>query len=70
VWVLTNIYAPCTLEGKLDFLNWLQDFELPEDIDWLLVGYFNLIRKPSDHNKSGGNVQEMFKFNEVISNLR
>jgi hypothetical protein len=70
VWVLTNIYAPCTLEGKLDFLNWLHDFELSEDINWLLVGDFNLIRKPSDHNKPGGNVQEMFKFNEVISNLR
>jgi hypothetical protein len=29
-WVLTNIYAPCPPEGKLDFLNWLHDFELPE----------------------------------------
>jgi hypothetical protein len=41
--VLTNVYAPCTLEGKLDFLKWLHDFELPEGTDWLIVGDFNLI---------------------------
>jgi hypothetical protein len=39
-------------------------------MDWLLVGDFNLIRRPSDRNKPKGNVQEMFRFNEVISNLR
>jgi hypothetical protein len=70
IWVLTNIYAPCTTEGKMEFWNWLHDFELPEDTNWLLVGDFNLIRWPSDRNKPGGNVQEMFRFNEVISYLR
>jgi hypothetical protein len=70
VWVLTNIYAPCTLEVKLDFLNWLHDIEMSEDTTWLLVGNFNLIGKPSDRNKSGGNVQEMLRFNEVLSNQR
>jgi hypothetical protein len=54
VWVLTNIYAPCTSKGKIEFLNWLHDFELPEGTDWLLVGDFNLIRRPSDRNKPGG----------------
>jgi hypothetical protein len=34
VWVLTNIYAPCTIEGNMEFLNWLHDFELPEDTDF------------------------------------
>jgi hypothetical protein len=29
-WVLTDIYAPCTTDGKLEFLNWLHDFELLE----------------------------------------
>jgi hypothetical protein len=61
---------PCTPEGKLDFLNWLHDFELPEDTEWLLVGDFNLIQQPSDRNKPGGDVQEIFRFNEVISNLQ
>jgi hypothetical protein len=70
VWVLTNIYAPCITYGKIEFLNRLHDFEMPEDVDWLLVGDFNLIRRPNDRNKPGGNVQEMFRFNEVISYLR
>jgi exonuclease III len=25
VWVLTNVYAPCIAEGKVEFLNWLHD---------------------------------------------
>jgi hypothetical protein len=29
-WVLTDIYAPCTTDGKMEFLNWLHNFELPE----------------------------------------
>jgi hypothetical protein len=70
VWVLTNVYAPCTTEGKDDFLNWLHDFVLPDDTDWLLVGDFNLIHRPSDKNKPGGNIQEMLWLNEVLSNLR
>jgi hypothetical protein len=69
VWVLTNVYAPYTTEGRTNFLNWLHDFSLPDDTDCLLVGYFNLIRKPSDRNRPGGNVQDMLKFNEALSNL-
>jgi hypothetical protein len=42
---------------------------MSDDTDCLLVGDFNLIRKPSDQNMPGGNVQEMFRFNEVISHL-
>jgi hypothetical protein len=34
-----------------------------------MVGDFNLIRRPSDRNKSGGNVQEIIRFNKVISHL-
>jgi hypothetical protein len=69
IWVLSNIYAPCTPEGKVDFQNWLHDVEMSVDMDWLLVGDFNLIRKPSDRNRPGRNVQDMLRFNEVISHL-
>jgi hypothetical protein len=43
VWVLTNVYAPCTIEGKANFLNWLNGFSLPDGTDWLLLGDFNLV---------------------------
>jgi hypothetical protein len=43
---------------------------MPDDMDLLLVGDFNLIRCHSDYNKPRGNVQDMFQFNVAISNLR
>jgi mannosylglycoprotein endo-beta-mannosidase len=69
-WILTNIYAPCTSEGKLSFLNWFKNIDMPIDTKWLIVGDFNLMRSPDNRNKHGGNLQEMFAFNEAISKLR
>jgi len=69
-WLLTNIYAPCTPEGKVVFLDWFKRIVMPEDIPWLIVGDFNLIRSPENRNKPGGSVQEMLAFNEAISSLR
>jgi len=42
---------------------------MPHDIDWLVVGEFNLIRRPKDRNKEGAGPNEMFAFNEAISKL-
>ena len=42
---------------------------MPPEMDWLIVGDFNLIRRPEDRNREGGDVQEMFLFNEAISSL-
>lgn len=39
------------------------------EIDWLVVGDFNLIRRLEDRNRDGANPNEMFLFNEAISNL-
>jgi hypothetical protein len=69
-WILTNIYAPCSMDGRADFLQWLNEVDMPDDMDWLLVGDFNLIRRMRDRNKPGGDVQNMLDFNAVISNLR
>lgn len=66
-WILTNIYAPCTDEGKLLFLEWFQNVDMPADCNWLIVGDFNLMRSQEDRNKLGGNVNEMLLFNEAIS---
>jgi hypothetical protein len=53
-WVLTNVYASCTPEGKQLFLQLFHDYDMPEENDWLIVGDFNLIRRPRDRNKPGG----------------
>lgn len=50
IWVLTNIYAPCTPEGKQQCIHWFHNIDMAEDTDWLIVGDFNLIRRPSDRN--------------------
>lgn len=68
-WSLTRVYAPCTPEGKNEFLYWLQDIQMNPKIDWMLLGDFNLIRKPEDRNRPGGDMNEMFRFNVAISQL-
>jgi len=42
---------------------------MPPDIDWLVVGDFNLIRRPEDRNREGADPNEMFAFNEAINKL-
>ena len=69
-WILTNIYAPCTPEGKREFLEWFDNIQMPDEINWIIVGDFNLIRTQANRNRTGGNIQEMFAFNEAISKLR
>ena len=31
-WLLTNVYGPCHSDGRIIFLNWLQNFVTPDDI--------------------------------------
>jgi hypothetical protein len=69
-WTLTNIYAPCTPHGKLDFLNWFKNVDMLDDVDWLVLGDFNLMRRQGDKNRDEGNVNEMLVFDAAISNLR
>lgn len=40
---------------------------MAEEIKWLIVANFNMIRSPENRNKAGGNIQEMLKFNDAIS---
>lgn len=63
-WVLTNIDAPCTDEGRIQFIEWFRGIEMPDIVDWLIVGDFNLISYPP-----GGDLNNMLAFNESISNL-
>lgn len=69
-WLLTNIYGPCAHAGKRDFLRWFKQYDINNaDDNWLLVGDFNLMRKPENRNKPSGDVNEMLLFNEAISSL-
>lgn len=68
-WILTAIYAPCTPTAKREFLNWFRNIEMPIDVDWLIVGDFNLMRRPKDKNREGADLNEMFLFNEAINKL-
>jgi len=40
---------------------------MPKDVKWLILGDFNLIRAQENRNKPGGNIEEMFMFNDAIS---
>ena len=56
------------LEKQL-FLYWLKNIDMPEEVEWILLGDFNLLRSPSDRNRPGGDINEMLVFNEAISVL-
>jgi hypothetical protein len=43
---------------------------MSDNVKWLVVGDFNLIRSPENRNKEGGNIHEMMAFNDAISRLR
>jgi hypothetical protein len=47
-YVLTSFYGPTNMKGF--FLNWLHDMDMPNDINWIIVGDFNLIRSLEDAN--------------------
>jgi hypothetical protein len=43
-WVLTNIYAPCSPEGRSKLLEWFHDIDYSDDCNWLVVGTLTLSR--------------------------
>jgi mannosylglycoprotein endo-beta-mannosidase len=65
---LTNIYGPCSGEGRTDFVYWLENLNVQPDTLWLLLGDLNFIRSTENRNRGGGNIDYMMKFNEIISN--
>jgi len=68
-WLLTNIYAPCTSSGKHQFLDWFMNIQMSNNINWIVVGDFNLCRSPDDRNWPGGDISDMLLFNEAINYL-
>jgi endonuclease/exonuclease/phosphatase family metal-dependent hydrolase len=42
---------------------------IPSVENWILLGDFNFMRSPENRNKDGGNINDMFIFNEIIGHL-
>lgn len=65
-----EISMPCALLlAKEIFLAWFKNILMPNNIDWLVIGGFDLYRNPDDRNKPDADYAEMLLFNEAISQL-
>ena len=40
-WILTSVYGPCDTDGKNAFMDWFENIQMLDDIQWLVVGDFN-----------------------------
>jgi exonuclease III len=65
-WYITNIYAPCNIDGRNEFIQWFADLDSSQYDLWMSVGEFNLIKSSKDRNRPGGNVNNMIMFNSLI----
>jgi hypothetical protein len=50
---LTNIFAPCTPDGKLEFLRWFRDIVMPDEQSRIIMVDFNKISGPENRNMLG-----------------
>ena len=63
---ITNVYAPCTTEGRQEFAEWFLQLDSTSFELWIVLGDFNMIRSTEDRNRPGGNVSNMLLFNSII----
>ena len=68
-WFLVNVYGPCQGEMRDEFVNWLYNLQVEPEQKWLVVGDFNFIRSMENRNLPGGDVNDIFIFNEIIGHL-
>ena len=61
--------GPCQGVERDVFVNWLYDLDIQDESNWMIMGDFNFYRSLLDRNKPGGNLNDVFIFNEIISNL-
>jgi hypothetical protein len=69
-WFLTTVYGPCQGPDRDEFILWFNSLQIDDTVNWMFVGDFNFYRTLTDRNKSGGNMNDIMIFNEVISNCR
>ena len=68
-WSLISVYGPCQGEARDNFVSWLYNLQIPLGGNWLLVGDFNFIRSLDNRNLPGGDLNDIFIFNEIIAHL-
>ena len=68
-WTLVVVYGPCEGEQRDLFVQWLYNLSIPDDELWLFMGDFNFVRAQDNRNRPGGNMNDMFLFNEIIDHL-
>ena len=69
VWKLVTVYGPCQSPARDEFVQWLYNLDINCDDKWLLLGDFNFMRSLENRNLPGGNVNDIFLFNEIIGHL-
>src|ERR1041385_4555070 len=69
VWTMVAVYGPCQRPLRDEFVQWLYDLCIPDEDNWLLLGDFNFIRSLDNRNRPGGNINDIFLFNEIIGHL-
>lgn len=62
-------FGPCQGALRDEFVHWLYHLQIPSDDKWLLLGDFNFIRSLDNRNLPGGDINDIFLFNEIISHL-
>lgn len=68
-WTLVTVYGPCQDQLRDDFAYWLYHLHIPVDDKWLFLGDFNFIRSLDNRNRPGGDINDIFSFNEIIGHL-
>ena len=66
---LVSVYGPCDGQPRDNFVSWLYHLTIPLDENWLLLGDFNFIRSLDNRNLPGGDINDIFLFNEIIGQL-
>lgn len=65
-WTLTGVYGPQSYQDKLSFMNELKDLKNQVQVEWLIIGDFNLIYKAEDKSNNRLNRHLMNSFRQAL----
>lgn len=65
---MINVYGPSHGPERDEVVKWLYDLDVANDF-WMILGDFIFYRLVDNRNKPGGNMNDIFIFNDIISHL-